>query len=83
MYNKKIIENGQVSARNRRSYFLKGLYTLTMPRPVSPQVWLSENAFVSMVSAAVEAFDLETIGVVLGLRDLRWRRIVVQYAIVY
>jgi len=54
-----------------------------MPRPTVPRVWLSENAFISMVSAAVEAYDHETLGVLLGLRELRRRRILVQYAIVY
>jgi len=54
-----------------------------MPRPISPRVWLSENAFISMVSAAVETFDDETLGVLLGLRELRRKRILVQYAVVY
>jgi proteasome lid subunit RPN8/RPN11 len=54
-----------------------------MPRPTSPRVWLSENAFISMVSATVEAFDDETLGVLLGLREPRRKRIIVQYAVVY
>jgi len=54
-----------------------------MPRPFRPKVWLSENAFISMVSAAVEAFDDETLGILLGLHEPRWRRIIVQYAVVY
>jgi len=36
-----------------------------------------------MVSAAVEAFDDETLGVLLGLHEPRWKRIIVQYAVVY
>lgn len=54
-----------------------------MPRQPIPRVWLSENAFISMVSAAVEAYDHETLGVLLGLREPRRRRILVQYAVVY
>lgn len=54
-----------------------------MPRPFRPYIWLSETAFLSMVSSAVEAFDNETLGVLLGLHDIRWRRIIVQYAVVY
>ena len=46
---------------------------LTMPRQPIPRVWLSENAFISMVSAAVEAYDHETLGVLLGLREPRRR----------
>lgn len=54
-----------------------------MPRPAIPKVWLSENAFIAMVSAAVEAFKDETLGVLLGLSEPHWRRVVVQYAVVY
>jgi len=54
-----------------------------MPRPVSPRIWLSENAFVSMVSASVEAFKDETFGVLLGLREPERKRFMVQYAVVY
>jgi len=51
-----------------------------MPRPISPKVWLSENAF---VSASVEAFKDETLGVLLGLREPKRKRFLVQYAVVY
>jgi len=54
-----------------------------MPRPARPEVWLSENAFISMVAAAVEAFPDETLGVLIGLREPRWKKILVQYAVVY
>lgn len=65
-------------------YFIKGvLINKSMPRPFRPRVWLSENAFISMVSAAVEAFDVETLGILLGLHEPRWRRIMIQYAVVY
>jgi proteasome lid subunit RPN8/RPN11 len=53
-----------------------------MPRSISPKIWLSENAFVSMVSASVEAFKDETLGVLLGLREPKHNRFMVQYAIV-
>lgn len=45
------------------------------------ETFLSENAFVSMVTAAVEAYPQETLGVLIGLRGPR--AIWVQYAIVY
>jgi proteasome lid subunit RPN8/RPN11 len=56
-----------------------------MPYPANPvpEVWVSEHAFISMVSAAVEAYDDETLGVLLGLQEPRWARIMVQYAVVY
>lgn len=54
-----------------------------MPRPAHPEVWLSENAFISMVAAAVEAFPEETLGVLIGFRDSLWRKFLTQYAIVY
>jgi proteasome lid subunit RPN8/RPN11 len=57
--------------------------TKSMPHPVSPRIWLSENAFISMVSASIEAFPEETLGILLGLREPLKKRIVVQYAVVY
>lgn len=45
------------------------------------QTFLSQNAFVSMVTAAVEAYPQETLGVLIGLRGPHG--IWVQYAIVY
>ena len=54
-----------------------------MPHPYTPRIWLSENAFISMVSASVEAFPDETLGVLLGLHEPKFRRILVQYAVVY
>jgi proteasome lid subunit RPN8/RPN11 len=49
----------------------------------SPKVWLSENAFVSLVTATVEAFPDETLGVLVGLQESECNQILVQYAIVY
>jgi len=54
-----------------------------MPVPTYPEVWLSENAFISMVTAAVEAFPDETLGVIIGFREPEMKRILVQYAVVY
>lgn len=54
-----------------------------MPRSGRSEVWLSENSFISMVAAAVEAYPKETLGVLIGFRDLRWRKFLTQYAIVY
>ena len=54
-----------------------------MSHPGRSEVWLSENAFISMVAAAVEAFPDETLGVLIGFRDLGWRKFLTQYAIVY
>jgi proteasome lid subunit RPN8/RPN11 len=45
------------------------------------ETFLSENAFVSMVTAAVETYPQETLGVLIGLRGPR--AIWVQYAIAY
>ena len=45
------------------------------------ETFLSEKAFISMVTAAVEAYPEETLGVLIGLRGPR--AIWVQYAIVY
>lgn len=55
----------------------------TMRRRDHPEVWLSENAFLSMVTAAVEAFPEETLGVLIGISELALKRVVVEYAIVY
>jgi len=54
-----------------------------MPQPARSEVWLSENAFISMVAAAVESYPDETLGVIIGFRDLRLRKFLIQYAIVY
>jgi len=54
-----------------------------MPHPPGPKIWLSENAFISMVSASVEAFPEETLGILLGLREPLQKRFLVQYAVVY
>lgn len=54
-----------------------------MVRLLSPRTWLSENAFLSIVSASVEAFPEETLGVLLGMREPLRKRILVQYAVVY
>ena len=45
------------------------------------ETFLSENAFISIITAAVEAYPQETLGVLIGLRGPR--AIWVQYAIVY
>jgi len=45
------------------------------------ETFLTENAFISMVTAAVETFPDETIGVLIGLQTID--RILVQYAIAY
>lgn len=42
---------------------------------------MNENAFISMVTATVETYPEETLGVLIGLRTAR--RILVQYAIAY
>jgi proteasome lid subunit RPN8/RPN11 len=49
----------------------------------NPEVWLSENAFVSIVTATVEAYPDETIGVIIGLREPLRNKIIAQTAIVY
>ena len=54
-----------------------------MVRLINPRTWLSENAFLSIVSASVEAFPEETLGVLLGMREPLRKRILVQYAVVY
>lgn len=43
--------------------------------------FIGENAFISMVTAAVEAYPEETLGVLIGLRTAE--RIWVQYAVAY
>ena len=45
------------------------------------ETFLSENAFISMVTAAVEAYPQETLGVLIGLRGPR--AIWVQHAVAY
>jgi proteasome lid subunit RPN8/RPN11 len=49
----------------------------------NPEIWLSENAFVSLVTATVEAYPDETLGVLIGLRESLRNKILVQYSIVY
>lgn len=45
------------------------------------ETFLNENAFISMITASVEAYPEETLGILVGLRGRR--AIWVQYAIVY
>ena len=45
------------------------------------ETFLSQNAFISMVTAAVEAYPEETLGILMGLRGRN--AIWVQYAVVY